>query len=218
MNQESGTPAPSRQGGRRGAGRNYKWKLSFRSYRSSASRYFKFIILAAIIFIAAFPAPAVHATHMPGEEHSPAFETGKGAVLQKLLKAGGGELAPLGTGETDLAIFTGNIVNAALLLIGVIFFALTLYGGALYLTASGNEEQVKKAKHTIVRAAIGILIVLFAASITRFVTGYLARPVTPPEAEGPAEFNIGPFSSCPSGYTEFYDYSGFWPNNKCGRN
>ena len=54
-------------------------------------------------------------------------------------------------------------------LIGVIFFVLIIYGGILWMTAGGNDTQVKKAQNIIQRAAIGLLIVVLAYAITYFI-------------------------------------------------
>lgn len=63
----------------------------------------------------------------------------------------------------------GSVVGTALSLIGVLFFILMIYGGILWMTARGNEQQTEKAKTTITSAIIGIIIVLSAYAITNFV-------------------------------------------------
>lgn len=54
-------------------------------------------------------------------------------------------------------------------LLGVIFLVLTIYGGITWMTAGGNETQVKTAKSIISRAAIGLIIVVSAYAITYFI-------------------------------------------------
>lgn len=72
--------------------------------------------------------------------------------------------------STDtLAGKTGQIVGAALSLIGILFFGLMLYGGFLWMTAKGDESQVKKALDIIIDAVIGLLIVGAAYIITSLV-------------------------------------------------
>ena len=71
--------------------------------------------------------------------------------------------------ESDIRFFLANLVKQLLLLIGVIFAVLTVYAGALWMTSNGEEEKIKKAKATIVRAAVGILIVLSSYSIAVYV-------------------------------------------------
>jgi amino acid transporter len=61
------------------------------------------------------------------------------------------------------------IITVVYGLIGVIFFILIIYGGILWMTAGGNDTQVKKAQNSIQRAAIGLLIVVLAYAITYFI-------------------------------------------------
>lgn len=69
----------------------------------------------------------------------------------------------------DIPLIIGNIIGAGLSLVGVLFFALTLYGGILWMLAQGNQEREKKALNTIVAAIIGIIIVFSSYAITNFV-------------------------------------------------
>lgn len=80
--------------------------------------------------------------------------------------------ASYNTNDNDgslLATNINNIINIALSLLGVIFVVLTVYGGFLYMTARGNEEQTKKGQSIIVQALIGLIIVLSAYAISYFV-------------------------------------------------
>ena len=77
--------------------------------------------------------------------------------------------------KTPLPILIAKIVNVGLGLIGTVFTVLIVYGGFLWMTASGNTDQVAKAKTTIQNAAFGLVIVLTAYSITTFVTGALTK-------------------------------------------
>ena len=63
----------------------------------------------------------------------------------------------------------GTIIQSALSFLGVIFLILMIYGGYLWMTAQGNEEQVTKAKNLITAAMIGIVIVVSAYAISYFV-------------------------------------------------
>ena len=63
----------------------------------------------------------------------------------------------------------GNVLGTALSLVGVLFFALMLYGGITWMMAHGNAESEKKALSTITAAIIGILIVLGSYALTTFV-------------------------------------------------
>jgi hypothetical protein len=101
-----------------------------------------------------------------------------GAAVQKLDQvAGSGGAGLQGSFETSVS----TIIKGALSLVGTIFLILSVYAGILWMTASGNEEKVTKAKEIVTQAIIGLAITLAAYAITAFVTGKLnAAPNTPP--------------------------------------
>lgn len=63
----------------------------------------------------------------------------------------------------------GNVIGTSLSMVGVLFFGLMIYGGILWMTDRGNEEQSKKALETIKAAVIGMVIVLASYALTSFV-------------------------------------------------
>ncbi len=63
----------------------------------------------------------------------------------------------------------GILIGAALSFIGIIFMVLIIYGGLLWMTARGNDQQVEKAKNLIVQSFIGLIIILAAYAITAFI-------------------------------------------------
>lgn len=77
--------------------------------------------------------------------------------------------------DSDDAAFDtiANIINIGLGLLGLIFFVLVLYAGFLWMTASGNGDQVGKAKTMLTQAVIGLIIVLAAFAISNFVISQL---------------------------------------------
>lgn len=62
-----------------------------------------------------------------------------------------------------------DLIQVVLGLVGILFFLLTLWGGYLWMTAQGNDQKVADAKKIIVRAVIGMVVVLTAYSITYFI-------------------------------------------------
>ncbi len=79
-----------------------------------------------------------------------------------------------GTGLSgDLEGSVGAIIKAVLATVGTIFLVLTIYAGILWMTASGNEEQVAKSQGIIKAAIIGLFITMSAYAITAFVGGRL---------------------------------------------
>lgn len=71
--------------------------------------------------------------------------------------------------ENDLPTVAGTIVNVALSLLGIIFVVLIIVGGFKWMTAGGNEEEVKKASQYIKRAIIGLIITLSSYAIWEFI-------------------------------------------------
>ncbi|MFA4833735.1 MAG: hypothetical protein WC619_02700 [Patescibacteria group bacterium] len=71
--------------------------------------------------------------------------------------------------QTDVPSLIGGIIGVGLSFIGILFFVLVIYGGYLWMTARGNEEQVGKAISIITQASIGLIIVATAYLITRFL-------------------------------------------------
>ena len=62
-----------------------------------------------------------------------------------------------------------DIIRVVLGLLGIIFLALIIYAGFMWMTARGNEEQIEKAKRIIRGSIVGILITVSAYAITGFV-------------------------------------------------
>jgi cbb3-type cytochrome oxidase subunit 3 len=86
-------------------------------------------------------------------------------------KAGYGEEV---VDENVLATKIGNIISIFLGFLGIIFFLFILYGGWIWMKAKGNEEQVTRAKDIITNSVIGILIILGAYILTRFIVSSLS--------------------------------------------
>jgi len=75
-----------------------------------------------------------------------------------------------GAGRRDDVIrIIGNILNAILGFVGIIFFVQVLWAGIRWMTAGGNDEVVKESKSTLKVSVIGIAIALSAFIITNFV-------------------------------------------------
>lgn len=78
-----------------------------------------------------------------------------------------------GFANTDIRLIIANIIGAVMSFIGIIMVVLIIWGGFLWLTSGGNEEQVAKAKSTLINAVIGLIIILAANSIVNFLVNSL---------------------------------------------
>lgn len=119
------------------------------------NKLFKVISLTSIVFFVSFAFLFV-----PVEQVSAGEGYGLGST--------GGEVEGLEKGEDPRAII-GDIIGAVLTFVGVLFLILVIYGGLLWMTARGNEQQIEKAKNLIGAAIIGLIIVLSAYAITAFI-------------------------------------------------
>ncbi|NQV11780.1 hypothetical protein HQ524_00300 [Candidatus Uhrbacteria bacterium] len=101
-----------------------------------------------------------------------------------------GIAAGLGATPTPLPVIIGQLIAGFIGLLGVLLAVYMVYGGFLWLTASGDPDRVKKAQHIISNTVIGILIVLVAFSAATFVITQLGKasggtlvPTAAPAAE-----------------------------------
>ncbi len=71
--------------------------------------------------------------------------------------------------STKVGDIVAAIIKAALSLLGIIFIILIIIAGYNWMTAGGDEEKIRKAKDTLKRAIIGLLIIVTAYAITVFI-------------------------------------------------
>jgi hypothetical protein len=77
------------------------------------------------------------------------------------------------TTQTDVYFVIGKVISVALSLLGVLFLGLILYGGFLWMSDQGNEDNVDKAKKIIKMATIGLIIVASSYAISYFIMNSL---------------------------------------------
>lgn len=76
---------------------------------------------------------------------------------------------------TSVEGIVSTVIYTFLGLVGVIFLALIIYGGFIWMTAEGSEEKVKKGKNTIISSLFGMGITLAAYAISYFVISYFGQ-------------------------------------------
>ncbi len=79
------------------------------------------------------------------------------------------KLNPFKDADTNIYDLLTLVINTATTLAGLISIAYAVLGGYQYITAAGNPEQGKKAIGTITWSVIGLVIILSANLIIRFV-------------------------------------------------
>ncbi len=76
----------------------------------------------------------------------------------------------------DFALdIVSRVIYLMLSFLGVIFLALTIYAGYIWMIARGNEQEIKKAKDTITAALIGLIIVVAAYAISWLIISRLGE-------------------------------------------
>jgi hypothetical protein len=93
-------------------------------------------------------------------------------MLNRLKAVGTGAGYGAATDTTAIEII-GMVINGALVLLGTVFIILMLLAGYNWMTAHGDQEKITKAQHTIKAAIIGLIIVIGAFAIWRFISDYL---------------------------------------------
>ena len=74
-------------------------------------------------------------------------------------------------GEGSFRALARTIVNFFLYFLGFIATVMIIYGGVLYVTSAGNDENVQKAKKILMYAITGIIIILLSFAIVNTVIG-----------------------------------------------
>jgi len=89
------------------------------------------------------------------------------------LDLGQAQTEKLGLGEAsrDIRDNIRTALNIVLGFLGVVAVIMIIYGGFLWMTSAGREEQVIKAKKTILWTGVGILIITTAWTITSYLLG-----------------------------------------------
>jgi len=85
-----------------------------------------------------------------------------------------------GTCTLDDIVTTGaGFANLLTEISAALFFATFVYGGAMYLMSFGKAEWVKKGTDAMKGGAIGMLIVLAAWTIVRYIASAISTPPPP---------------------------------------
>lgn len=79
--------------------------------------------------------------------------------------------APTTVGEPQIA----GILATVYLIAGIVAVVAIIIGGIRYVSSNGDSSQISAAKNTITYAVVGLIVVIVAAIITRFVIDNVAK-------------------------------------------
>ena len=85
------------------------------------------------------------------------------------IKAATGAAECKDSGNTSFSTIITNVINILSILVGAVSVIMLIVGGFRYIISNGDSNSTKGAKDTIMYALIGLIIVLFAKVIVRFV-------------------------------------------------
>mgnify|MGYP001564177478 CR=1 FL=1 len=77
----------------------------------------------------------------------------------------------LSGGEGDLKSLLNTILSYFLGFLGFICVIMVIYGGVLYVTSAGNEENVGKAKKILLYAGIGVVLIMISVALVTTILG-----------------------------------------------
>lgn len=80
-------------------------------------------------------------------------------------------IAALSGGQTGLRGIVLTIVNFFLTFLGLLAVIMVIYGGFLYVSSAGNEENVNKAKKILLYAVIGIVVIIVSFALVNTLLG-----------------------------------------------
>lgn len=76
----------------------------------------------------------------------------------------------------DLTEIIKNIFNIIVRLAGIMVFIMIIIGGFQYLTSGGDPKKAQSARNTITYAIAGLVAILFAWFILRFLSEFTGLP------------------------------------------
>lgn len=91
----------------------------------------------------------------------------------KITTGGGDNTSSVAISEEAKNIKLSNLLDTVYFWSGVIAVAVVVIAGFYYTLSQDNEQQVARAKNTILGALIGLAIIFFAFGITHIVLGAL---------------------------------------------
>jgi len=97
---------------------------------------------------------------------TPAFADAKSEVCNAI---GVGAGRPCENGESRITRIIATVINLLSAIGGIIAVILIIIGGVKYMTSGGDSNSAANARNTILYAIVGLIIVVFAQVIVRFV-------------------------------------------------
>lgn len=86
-----------------------------------------------------------------------------------------GRCVPVVSVVSDYWLIGLAIVDLLIRLAGMIAVGFVIYAGIQYMVSNGSPDRAKAAKEILLNAAIGLVVVVLAASVVSFIGGRLTQ-------------------------------------------
>lgn len=90
--------------------------------------------------------------------------------------------------RSDLRVVILTLIKSALTFLGILFFAIVLYGGFMWMTSGGNSDRSQKGTKLITNASIGLIIIVLSYAIVVMVFNIINKSIE--EAKDKSTYNI----------------------------
>ena len=91
------------------------------------------------------------------------------SICQGVKNTGTDSCTDNGEGDNSFASIIKKVINIFSVVVGAVSVIMIIIGGFRYIISNGDSNGVTGAKNTILYAIVGLVIVLFAQVIVRFV-------------------------------------------------
>ena len=75
--------------------------------------------------------------------------------------------------DSQLTTMATNIINTALMIVGVLAVAMIIFSGISYVTSAGDKAKTNKTKNTLIYSIVGLVVAISAYAIVNFVLSKL---------------------------------------------
>ena len=76
--------------------------------------------------------------------------------------------------EDNVSGLVSTIIDVLSIIVGAVSVIMIIIGGLRYITSGGESSAVASAKNTILYSIVGLVVVIFAQTIVKFVVGRIA--------------------------------------------
>jgi len=77
--------------------------------------------------------------------------------------------------NADVAELILKVINYSLIVLGVLAVLIFIYAGFLYLTASGDQARIDRAKNTLLYAVVGVVVAVLGYVAVATVQNFIVR-------------------------------------------